>query len=194
MGDWARKRKTRGTIRRDNDTLTHMLGSFIMSWSTFESIIDAAIIKRLGTTRFKGAIVVSDLGILARVGILKSLLDLQTDKQQSALATIGKIQELARRNTLMHATIHLTGGTLEFIKLEAKTGLKAKLVEYKPEKFAEKNQQDERPDGRSKKSAWRFRARPNVHFKNGQETSSQSSMSPSPPSRKSPELSPYQST
>lgn len=138
MGDWARKRKTRGTIRRDNDTLTHMLGSFIMSWSTFESIIDAAIIKRLGTTRFKGAIVVSDLGILARVGILKSLLDLQTDKQQSALATIGKIQELARRNTLMHATIHLTGGTLEFIKLEAKTGLKAKLVEYKPEKFAEK--------------------------------------------------------
>ena len=138
MGVQARKRKTLGIIRRDNDTLTHMLGSFVMNWSTFESIIDAAIVKRLGTTRIKGAIVVSDLGILARVGILKSLLDLQTDKQESALTTIHKIQELARRNTLMHATIHLGGGTLEFIKLEAKTHLKAQLLEYDPEKFAEK--------------------------------------------------------
>ena len=134
----ARKRRTPGTIRRDNDTLTHMLGSFVMNWSTYESIIDAAIIKRLGTTRIKGAIVVSDLGILARVGILKSLLDLQIDKQQIALTTIGKIQDIARRNTLMHATIHLNGGTLEFIKLEAKTHLKAKLVEYDPKAFAEK--------------------------------------------------------
>lgn len=134
----SKKRKNPTTVNRDNDQLMHMLGSFVLIWSTFESIIDAAIVKRLGITQIKGAIVVSDLGIVARVGILKSLLDLQTDKQQAALTTIGKIQEEAKRNTLMHATIHLSGGTLEFIQLETKTRLKAKLVEYDPGEFAKR--------------------------------------------------------
>lgn len=134
----SKKRINPTTVNRDNDQLMHMLGSFVLIWSTFESIIDAAIVKRLGITRIKGAIVVSDLGILARVGILKSLLNLQTDKQQAALTTIDKIQEEAKRNTLMHATIHLSGGTLEFIKLETKTRLKAKLIEYDPEEFAKR--------------------------------------------------------
>jgi hypothetical protein len=91
-------------------------GLFMLNWSLLETVIEAAIMKRLELHPLEGAIVTSSLGFQARASILKSFLALDTSEQsKAAIKVITAATDDANRNTIIHGQVFLEGESLTFV-------------------------------------------------------------------------------
>jgi hypothetical protein len=119
----------------ENTILVGHLGFFTVMWSIFDMLIDAAIMKELGLTPMQGAIVTSSLAHKAKISILRSLLNLDSKKNAEALSTLGKITQLAGRNSIMHGHVHIGDTSLSFVKMDVDSQLTAKQKRFENLEF-----------------------------------------------------------
>lgn len=121
-----------------NEALISMIGHFVLVWSHFETLIGAAIMKRLKITPKQAAIVMSGLGFERKISILRALMSLHRRDNKKPFAIMDKILSLAKRNVLLHAAISFTADDeyIEFIKMDTDRTIKARSVKHSVQTFA----------------------------------------------------------
>ena len=107
----------------------HAYGTFMVSWSVLESVLEVAIMKQLKISELQAAIVTSSLGFRARSTILSSLLNLHGDEYSEAVKVLNKITQNAKRNTFVHGHIFVgEQEKLTFVKADVNQKYRAKRV------------------------------------------------------------------
>jgi hypothetical protein len=114
----------------ENQLLLKNLGAFTALWSSFDVLIDTAIMKLLKLSPIQGAIVSPNLGFQAKLSILQSLLNLEADKNAPTLAALASISNMAGRNSIIHGHVHIGDDWIEFIKVDVKTKITAKKKRF----------------------------------------------------------------
>jgi hypothetical protein len=111
------------------------LGNFVITWSTFDLILDATIMRQLKINATQAAIVTSGLGFERKLSIARSLLHLHDPKYAEAIKKLDQITTIARRNLLMHGHVHIEKNAIRIVKVEAKNKMTAKSMVLEPDKF-----------------------------------------------------------
>jgi len=106
-------------------------GLFMINWSLFESVLEAAIAKRVGLDVVEGNIVTAGLAFERRASILRGLLAMN-NKPPGAGKLINEITQEARRNSIIHGHVFVEedGKKIIFVKRSVEQELKANKQEF----------------------------------------------------------------
>jgi len=82
-----------------------VLGSFMVSWSRFEGMLEILIKREAAMSDVHAVIICSGLGFERKASIARSLLALHGEKFKTAIALINKIVTDAERNAIIHGLV-----------------------------------------------------------------------------------------
>lgn len=87
--------------RLEQDRFLKEYGSFLALWSTFDVLIEIAIMRELRLSPQEASIVCAGLGFGAKVNVLFSLLS-RDEKNDAKIAAVRKAHQMAERNSFAH--------------------------------------------------------------------------------------------
>lgn len=105
----------------------HAMGTYVVAWAVFESVVETAIWKRVGTSAEIASILTSDMQTQLRVHCLRTLLKLE-DETHPARATLKTIANLGFRNRLQHSLIEINEDALALLARRVAKGAEAERI------------------------------------------------------------------
>lgn len=106
--------------------LVRSYGSFMVTWSIFEELLECVIWRETKMTATHAIIVVSGLGFERKASIARSLLALHGVRYAEAVSLINQITQDAERNALVHGLQQVALPGIRFLKRS--TDQKLKIV------------------------------------------------------------------
>jgi hypothetical protein len=110
------------------------VGAFVILWSVFEAVLEIGIMRELKLSPVKSAIVTCEMGTKARSGCLRSLISLDRPKHE-ALGLILRIINEGERNTIHHGMIQVRPAPIKFIKRTAGGSYKETITSFSSQKM-----------------------------------------------------------
>jgi hypothetical protein len=136
MADKPQKPAPTGKWKLAKGPLLQMLGSFVLSWSAIEAVIEICISRELGLKPLESSIVTAGLMFKGRSSILRSLLNRDTKKNEKAISIVKKVQEIEDRNDIMHSVIGGNDSQIWFNRRKTNRRFSSKIETYDLERMS----------------------------------------------------------
>lgn len=109
----------------DHSKLLQLYGIFMCTWSTLESVLQAAIMKELGVSATKTVIITGKMQFNPRAQLLANLLKHSDHPNKEAITLLNKMEGFAHRNTIVHGLMVVgEADKLTFVKYDGGASLK----------------------------------------------------------------------